>query len=686
MNHPQTALLKLARDRKLPHPAMLETFKISSWVDAYEWTKGPGNEERGFLNGVNWLNDNFQRVQNTRAQFTFSRETPLSGDELIQAHLGAANHAFYRISEEQMALMEGQPDATMEQHLNLKSSLTHGRVEIDPNTLNMYRLDSLCGPFWELLIKHRHDTNGLFPEARPHQLDKFTFLQNETSMAQLFHSFSRIWQDLLYGDARFFPHPNGVVLASTTPDTHLIKAVSKYRRDHHNATNALQIVRDWKKRRSIAEFLLNEGQYLHYQGSGSVLSCIPWKELSEEAQMSAFYHRAAPHYMIDEHLHPILERASSDAKDQAIRNVLNVWFHLAVLSAQIREASLSKSSPGQWDELLEFAPKFQLNELIDRLARCTNMTIEDVRVVIEILSYDAKEKQSDLWSQPLLVLGDYVCFPVSALLTASIGRNFDIWLNRIDPRSKRRGILFERDVLNIMQECRSNNPILAEQLCWTAAMKFRYEPKKYEEIDLSFSFGNLLVIAEVRSRRTPITPQDYHNDKSDDNGIEHKAEQAARKATRIRENLQMFCAAHYPSLVGRDDLTVVPLVIINGQYHAGYPCNGVPVIDTHLLKHFLKDAQARFHGDVDETTGHMYSIPLYSSLDEAVRLFPEYASCPTLISLYNALITQVSAKYEIPGESFPPVFTTVLEISDVTPERYMKVLEQIAKGNLRKNI
>jgi hypothetical protein len=216
-------------------------------------------------------------------------------------------------------------------------------------------------------------------------------------------------------------------------------------------------------------------------------------------------------------------------------------------------------------------------------------------------------------------------------------------------------------------------------------VKFRYEPKKYEEIDLTFSFGNLIVVAELRSRRTPITPQDYHNDLSDDNGLEHKVEQVTRNAERVRENLQKFCAMYYPSLVGRDDLTVLPLVIINGQYHAGYPCNGVPVIDTHLLKHFLKDTQARFHGDIDETTGHMYSIPLYNSLDEAAVVFPEYARCPTMISLYNALITPVSAKYEMPGKEFPPVFTTVLEIADVTPERYMKVLEQIAKGNLRRN-
>ena len=117
----------------------------------------------------------------------------------------------------------------------------------------------------------------------------------------------------------------------------------------------------------------------------------------------------------------------------------------------------------------------------------------------------------------------------------------------------------------------------------------------------------------------------------------------------------------------------------------GYPHNGVPVLAPHLLKHFLKDAQARFHGDIEETTGHMYSVPLYNSLDEAVRVFPEYAGCPTLINLYNALITQISAKYEVPGKDFPPVFTTSLDISKVTSERYMKVLKQIAKGHLRKN-
>jgi hypothetical protein len=677
-------LLKLARDRQLPHPAMLAEFKLSSWLQAHEWTRGQGSEERGFLNGVAWLNDHFQRVKNTRQQFTFSRETPLSSNELIQAYLGSANYAFYRVSAEQMDLIAKQPDATMEQHLSLKSSLTYGQVEVDPNVLNMHRLDSLCGPLWEL-FNHRNELDRLFPEDRPHQLDKLTFLENEISMAQLHHNFSRIWQGLLYGDAKFFPHHQGVVLASTTPDPHLLKAIAEYRRNHHNATNAMQIVRDWRRQRLIVEALLAPGQYLHYQGTDSSLSCTPWQGLSDTTQWLAFYHRASPHFMVDQHLHPVLDSASNDAKDQVMRNTLSVWFHLAVLAAQIKEEAASRAAPEQWDELLAFAPRFRLDELVDNLARCTNISAVDVRIVIEMLSYKASSLQHDLWSQPLLVLDEHVFFSVSALLTASLARNFDTWLTRIDPKSKRRGKLFERDILNVLQECRSGNAILAEHLCWTAAIKFRYEPKKFEEIDLTFAFGNLIVIAELRSRRTPITALDYHNEISDDSGIETKANQARLKAERVRENLQAFCAAYYPSLTGRDDLTVLPLVIINGPFHAGYPRNGVPVLDPHLLKHFLKDAEGRFYGSVEEDTGHMYSIPLYDCLDEAVQVFPEYAGCPTLISLYNALIVQTSTNHELPGKDMPPVFMTNFEIPKVTSERYMQVLEEIGKGRLRKN-
>ena len=93
----------------------------------------------------------------------------------------------------------------------------------------------------------------------------------------------------------------------------------------------------------------------------------------------------------------------------------------------------------------------------------------------------------------------------------------------------------------------------------------------------------------------------------------------------------------------------------------------------------------QFAVQINAFSHHMYSIPLYDCLEEAVQVFPEYAGCPMLISLYNALVTQTSTGHELPGQDMPPVFMTNLEVPEVTPERYMQVLEKIGKGRLRKN-
>ncbi|WP_172666937.1 hypothetical protein [Pseudomonas chlororaphis] len=685
MYHSRKTLLKLAREGQLTHPAKLESFNLQAWIQAYEYVKDGSEMERGFLNGVAWLNENFQRVRSTRNQFTFERSEPLTANELIQAHLAAANYFFYLVSAEQMEAITQTPEASMEQHMSLKSSMTHGGIKFSPNGLNMHRLDSLCYSLRELL-KGRSDIDQLFPAARPHQLKKMIFLENETKMAQYSYNLSRIWQDLLYGETSFFPHEAGMVLISTTRSPHLIKTISEYRREHHNGFNGLEIIRDIRNHYSICETLLARSQYLKYDHNTQPVLTTSWHSLEDEIKGAARHQYFAPLYMIDKHLRPILNSSLPNSKDLIIRNILNVWFHLSVLASQIKTVGISNPTPDSWSSLKALAPKFKLDILISRLSSCTNLDKNSVASIVKMLTYEKTgTSQDDLWSQPLILLGEYCSFPVSALLTASIGRNIDTWLKKVDPKSKRRGKLFEQDLLDTLKECADTNPILGKHLNWTPAIRSKYEPKKVEEIDLTFSFGKIIVIAELRSRRTPITPLDYHNELSDKNGLNLKTEQAIRKAQRVRDNIKPFCDAHYPALSNRTDLLVIPLVIVNGQFHAGYPYNNVAVLDPHLLTHFLKDAEARFYGSIEEENSHMYSLPIYDCIDTAEQAFPEYIKNPTLIQLYNILAKETTTKYDVFGDGFPPVFSVTYDLSDVSPEVYLKSLERISNGRLRKN-
>ncbi len=75
-----------------------------------------------------------------------------------------------------------------------------------------------------------------------------------------------------------------------------------------------------------------------------------------------------------------------------------------------------------------------------------------------------------------------------------------------------------------MEECRSSNDVMRHNLSWTGSLMLKYDREQVrEEIDLTFSFGNVLVVAELRSRRTPITPLDYHNALYEDGGFSQRS-------------------------------------------------------------------------------------------------------------------------------------------------------------------
>ncbi|MBO2025347.1 hypothetical protein J4733_01350 [Klebsiella pneumoniae] len=102
--------------------------------------------------------------------------------------------------------------------------------------------------------------------------------------------------------------------------------------------------------------------------------------------------------------------------------------------------------------------------------------------------------------QPLVSVEDNYVFPISAFLTASLTRNIDCWMTKIDPNDTRRGKLFEKDLIRVLEECRNGNSVMKEHLRYTSAIEPNYHGHK-EEIDLTFSFGNLLIVVEARSRK-----------------------------------------------------------------------------------------------------------------------------------------------------------------------------------------
>ncbi|WP_338508000.1 hypothetical protein VRB09_20820 [Pseudomonas poae] len=172
-------LLKLARSHGLAHPAKLDKFVVTDWVEKYEQLRNGQEVERGFLNGAVWLNNLFNYVKLARVQFSFNADLALTYDALIGAHVAAANHFFYAMSSEQRRMMEANPASSLEEILSYRSLLTNSELGMEPEKLNMHRLDSLCGPIWDL-YQNRNDLRALYPGGCPHSLSAMDFFSTRT--------------------------------------------------------------------------------------------------------------------------------------------------------------------------------------------------------------------------------------------------------------------------------------------------------------------------------------------------------------------------------------------------------------------------------------------------------------------------------------------------------------------------
>lgn len=669
-------LVKAARDKKLHHPGQIGKFQQSHWVEFMDGLGLRDAESVAHISAATWLNNHFQRVENSRKHIGFNPGARPSFQEFVRAHIAGANYAFWQVTDEQNNMYEAMEQPAIENMLISRSEMVGESDPVDVNRVMMHRLDSLRGPLWEL-FRYRDAMHELFPDGRPHPLPRLDMFVAESKMSQLYHGFSTLWQDILYGHAVFAFEPGAVYFIQRLPDFHRIKTVAEFRRDHSNVTSLTEAV-------MLVKTLPEKGfwsSYIHFE-PGEDLHLTSWSSLSEKAQAISRFQPVSALAQLDDHLKPLLGRHNTSGLERRLQCVLDVWVHLSVLAIQIEQSLHTNEELTDWGSLIRLAPQFPCSTMKTLLGQCCYLSEAEVSDALDLLTWKGRSMQEDLWSKPLVMIDDHYVFPISALLTASLTRNVECWMGNIDPKDTRRGKMFEKDLLRILEECRAGNPVMQEHLRYTGAVKPKYHGKM-EEIDLTFSFGKVLVVAEARSRKTSITPLDYDNEIYDDNGLIKKTNQARRKADFVRSNLDDFCRDHYPHLSGQEEIEVIPLVIVNGQFHAGYPLNDIPVIDPALLLHFLRDREVRLRADPPYTR-HQYGLPLWQSLDEAQARFRDYLACPVLIRIYNALCTKSENRSGNLGAEFEDIVTLSYEMEFTSWERHISIVQRLFPGQLVK--
>lgn len=679
----QSMMLSMARKRQLSHPTSETGLDIKEWQKVFESLTDNNPIDRSIAEAASWLGVHFKRVTFTREHHKLSKDESLVLKDILHAHLAAANLGYAQVSAQQMRELNPEDNPSIEKMISYKTDLTQDGTRVNANQLVMMRLDSICPAIYDALryknrLEQVYKTSG---ESVP-GLDKLTFILNELNCSQLYHNGTVIWQEVLFGDAYFtFVSDKRIILVSKLNDLGKMKAICDYRRDHQSGTTSLQA----NQLIYNPNFILGSAapkSFIRYEKNG-VLSVHGMGQFDEVFRRYIKARWVEPFLGIEEHLFGLMQvKCPEDPHGQSysLRDILLVWFHLTLIAHQISDQK-GHSSPNDLKGLLDYCIWFNRLELIHVLALVTAFDEPLVASIMSFLTYEAASIQDDLWLKPLLAIEQEVALSIGALLTANLRRNVDMWLPLVDPKSNLRGGHFEKYMVRVMEECKAGSSAICEHLKWTGAIDLNYGAKE-EEVDLTFSFGKTIVVVELRSRRIPITPLDYHNALHEkDSGIHKKAGQAERKAQHVRNHLSKFCAEYYPDLSDcLNDVVVHPLVVINDQFHAGFPFGNTPVLDEHLLKHFLKDGRVKFVAK--SASDYRYAVVLYESLEEAEQAFMHYAMSPTIVEVHAASLGEIHNVHHIAQGEIPMHWHTYDVLEPEGEEQTLAAISDLRVGKL----
>jgi hypothetical protein len=676
-------MLNMARKLELSHPTAKSGLDFQQWQNVFERLTDNNPIDRSIAEAAAWLGNHFKRISLTRRHYKLKFEESLVLKDFLHVHLAAANYGFAQVSAQQRRALNPDDNPSLEKMIAFKSDLTQDGASVHANQLVMMRLDSICLAIYDAL-ENKDNLSEKYKviAGDPSGVDKLDFLLNDLSCSQLYHNGSVIWQEILYGDAyfSFIPGKNSFFVSKLN-DLGKMKTICDYRRDHQNGTVSIQtnhLIHD-----SFITLGPTGPQKFIKHGSDGVLT-VHAADYFDEVFRRYVKGRWIEQYVgIEEHLFKVMEvKCTADINGQtySVRDILLVWFHLSLIAHQISDKH-SDTSAGDLAELLEYCVWLNHAELTQALKEVTAFEEPLIESILNFLTYKAAKLQDDLWLKPLLEIEGEIALSTSSLLSASLRRNVDMWLPLVDPNAHLRGGYFEKHLVKVMETCSSGEGPIGKNLKWTGAVDLDYGGKG-EEVDLTFSFGKTIVVVESRSRRIPITPLDYHNALHEKkSGIYKKADQANRKTQYVRTHLPKFCAVHYPHLRDcLDEVIVHPLVIINDQFHAGFPVDGTPVLDEHLLKHFLEEGRVKFLAS--SPVDYRYAVVLYENLEQAEQVFMSYALSPTIVEVHTASLKEIHNVHQIAEGEIPMHWHTYDVVEPEDEKQSLAILSKLSVGKL----
>lgn len=269
--------------------------------------------------------------------------------------------------------------------------------------------------------------------------------------------------------------------------------------------------------------------------------------------------------------------------------------------------------------------KIRKNDLLKYLEKRSSIPTKSISNFLNYLENIVTENNRlNFWQKPLIFYNGNYYFPLTSILHPLVTYMCDNWLEFGGFELKNRGPYLERYLRNEIKET-----LLRKKYFFEIPSRSRFYVKnKFEEIDLVIELKKIIIIAEVKCIKYPLSSRDYYNSEK---VLRNAAIQIERKEKFLKENSINF----KEDIRGIEVKKIVKLIITNYPFFTGIHFKGIPVVDLFLVESYFKAGKisnVKFTYDNNEVAEEELSeIIFYNNEDEFNDNFESHMLQPAAI-------------------------------------------------------
>lgn len=322
------------------------------------------------------------------------------------------------------------------------------------------------------------------------------------------------------------------------------------------------------------------------------------------------------------------------------------------------------------------APSIPLRVLVPSVARSLGIAPAQAQLALDALTFDGAPTR-DLWCQPLVRIGDAVVLMLPCILSARLLRIVEGWMRQGGLQLDRRGTPFEVYCRKELKEAAAACPLVGCATVLDSAVTFTPPGGRSEEIDIVAVIGRNILILEAKCILWPddaLQFTNYHDT------VAGATAQIERKRTAVVAHLEAFrqCLRDKGCAIP-DDAFVTACVLTNSPVYAGFPIDGVPVVDTAMICHYLANRYTKAEMFEAGRSVHRHDLTFYDTVEQAAdRLYGQLAS-PVELSDIRQYVTTRAVQFPLQHSLYGPVFHQTYEVvldRDAMQQRYGPALAE----------